>query len=123
MSKISLSAGGRFGKNVIFGVENNSVHADNRRKDILNLGRVLKDRLDDTTVVVEAEYSITEIKEFFGLHLHFNESNSFLLINDIKICQFKAKDYEINVNPLCIGNIFQDLSVGDMEKAGPYGCL
>ena len=32
--------------------------------------------------------------------------------------KFKAKDSEIVANPLCLGNISKDFSVGNMKKAG-----
>ena len=44
-----LSNGSRFGKNVIFGADTNSlVHIDDKMKDILILGKGLTDGLDDT---------------------------------------------------------------------------
>ena len=52
-----LSDGSSFGKNArLFGVDNNfSVHADNRTKVILVLGKGLIDGLDDTILTAEAE--------------------------------------------------------------------
>ena len=34
---------------------------------------------------------------------------------------FKAKDSEIAAVPLCLGNILENFSVGNVEKAGLYG--
>ena len=44
---------------VILGVDNSSsVHIDNKKKDILVSGKGPTQGLDDTTITVEAEYSI-----------------------------------------------------------------
>ena len=42
---------------------NSSLHFDNERNDILNLGKVLTQRLDDTTVTAEAKYPISYIRK------------------------------------------------------------
>ena len=51
---------GDFGCNVIiFGVDmSSSVHADSKKKDILILGKVPTQGLDDTTLTAEKKYSI-----------------------------------------------------------------
>ena len=56
----SLSEGSGFGKNVImFGADMIlPVHIDNKKKDILVLGKDLADGLDDTMLIEEKEYSI-----------------------------------------------------------------
>ena len=53
-------------------------------------------------------YSInfTVTKKKFFLSLHYNGANSYLFVNDTEIYKFKAKDFEIVANPLCLGNIF-----------------
>ena len=58
-----LSGSSRFGKNVItFGVDNSSsLHADNRKKDILILSKGPTGGLDDRTLTREVEYSINFI--------------------------------------------------------------
>ena len=52
-------------KNVtIFGVDmNSSKHNDNKKKDTLILGKGLTQGLDDTTLVVEAQYSIAKFQD------------------------------------------------------------
>ena len=46
-------------KNFIFGVDNSlSVHIDNKKKDILILGKGPSEETDDTTIIAEAECSI-----------------------------------------------------------------
>ena len=59
MLTISLPSG-EWGKNVvIFCLDNSlSVHADNRKKDLLILGEGTTDGLDDTTITAEPEYSV-----------------------------------------------------------------
>ena len=55
----SLSNGDGFGENVIiFGVDNSSSARADNRKNILILGKDLRDRFDDTKLIAEAEYSI-----------------------------------------------------------------
>ena len=52
----------------------------------------------------EAHYSIN-----FSIsnrkYLHYNGSNTFLLVNVTKIYQFKAKNSEIKKYTLCLGNL------------------
>ena len=54
------------------------------------------------------------------LSLHHNGANSYLFINGPEIYKFKAKDSEILVGPICIGNISKDWPV-DMKKTGFSG--
>ena len=76
---------GSISKNVIiFGVDmSSSVHIDNKKKEILILGKGSTQVLDDTTLTAEVHYSInfstSHIK--FCLSLHYNWSNSFLFVN------------------------------------------
>ena len=60
-----------------------SVCIDNKGKDILILGKGPTQELDDTTLTVEAKYSInfTQPRKRFVLCLNYNESNSFLFVN------------------------------------------
>ena len=43
------------------------MHADNRKKDILIPGKSPMDRLDDTTITAEIEYSIISVNKNFDL--------------------------------------------------------
>ena len=63
-------------------------------------------------------YSInfTLTKKKFCLSLHYNGANSYLFVNDIVIYKFKAKDSEILVGPICLGNISKGWSVDNMKK-------
>ena len=44
------------------------------------------------------------------LNLRFKGSNSFLFINATKIYQFKAKDPEIKLHPLCLRKILKGVA-------------
>ena len=68
---------------IIFGVGiSSSVHIDNKKKDILILGKFPTQGLDDTSLTAEKEYSInfTEQQKKFCLSLHYN---IFLIYNII----------------------------------------
>ena len=65
-------------KVMIFGVDmNSSTKIDNKKKDILTLGKGLTQRLEHT-LTAEKMYSInfTEHNKNFGLSLHYNGANS-----------------------------------------------
>ena len=47
----------------------------------------------------------------FCLSLHYNGVNSYLFVNGVEICKFKAKDNEINAAPLYLGNISNVVSI------------
>ena len=74
--------------------------------------------LNDTTLTVEAKYSINFIQPWrrFVLSLHFNGSNSFLFVNGTKTYRFKTKDSEIKDYTLCSGNISKDFTANNMKK-------
>ena len=42
-------------------------------------------------------------------------------MNGIEIIKFKAKDSEINLYELCLGNISKDWSIDNMKKTGLKG--
>ena len=50
------------------------------------------------------------------LSLHYNGANSYLFVNGTDIYKLKAKDSEIVVSPLCLGNISKDWSTDNMKK-------
>ena len=100
-----------------------SVHVDNKGKSILILGKGPTQRLDDTTVIAEAKYSInfTQSNRRFVLSLYYNGSGSFQSVDTTKIYQFKANDSEIKQYPLCLGNVSKDCTIDNMKKAGLKG--
>ena len=99
-----------------------SAHIDNNKKDILVLGKGPTQGLQHT-LTSEKMYSInfTLTKKKLCLRLHYNEAISYLFVNDTEIYKFKAKDSEIFVGPICLGNISKYWSVDNMKKAGFNG--
>ena len=57
----------------------------------------------------------------FCLSLHYNRANSYLFVNDTEIYKVKAKDSEVFVGPICLGNISKDWPVDNMIKTGFTG--
>ena len=116
--------GGGFGQNVlIFGADmTSSAHIYNKKKNISVLGKGQKQGLEHI-LTAEKMYSINFnlTKKKFCLSLHYNEANSYLFANDTEIYKFKAKDCEILVGPICLGNISKDQSVYNMKKTGFTG--
>ena len=47
--------------------------------------------------------------------------NSYIFVNGVEIHKFKAKDSEIYVALLCLGNVSKDFSADNMKKIGLYG--
>ena len=122
-SSFSFPSGG-FGQNVlIFGADmSTSIHVDNKKKDILVLGRGPTQGLE-STLTAEKMYSInfTVTNKIFCLSLHYNGGNSYLFVNGTEVCKFKAKDSAIVASPLCLGNISKDWSTDNMKKTGLNG--
>ena len=77
-----------------------SAHIDNKKKDILVFVKGPTQGLEHM-LTAEKMYSIN----FTCLSLHQNGANSYLFANGIEIYKFKAKDSEIFVGPICLGNI------------------
>ena len=75
------------------------------------------------TLTAEKMYSInfTVVRKKFCLSLHCNGANSYLFVNGREVYKFKAKDSEIVVGPICLGNISKGSSVGNMKRAGFNG--
>ena len=103
--------GGGFGQNVLIVGEDmrSSAHIDNKKKDILVLGKGPTQGLEHT-LTAEEMYSInfTVANKKFCLSLHYNGANSYLFVNGTEIYKFKAKDSEILLGPICLGNISKD---------------
>ena len=95
-----------------------SVHIENKRKEILILGKGPTRGLDDTTLTAEAQYSInfSRSNRKFCLSLLYDGSDSFFFVNATNIYQFKAKDSETKKYPLCLGNISEDFYANNMKK-------
>ena len=89
-----------------------------QKKDFSILGKRPTNGLDDTTLTAEREYSInfTEHDKKFRLSLHYNGTNSYVFVNGVEIINFKAKNSEINVTPLCLGTVSKGFSVDNMKE-------
>ena len=123
--KGEFSFGNGFRRNVIIlGADmSSSVHANNRTKNILVLGKDFIQGLDNTKIYAEKLYSnnFAKTNTEFCLSLHYNGANSNLFVNGTGIHKFKAKDFEIAATSLCLGNISKDFSVDNMKKTGLNG--
>ena len=75
-----------------------SIHPSNKTKDFLVLGKGLIQLIENTTIYAEKTYSpnFSAENKIFVLSLHYNDDNSFLLVNGQKSTQFKAKDDVFN---------------------------
>ena len=98
-------------------------HFDNKKKDILVIGREPTQGLKSALNVGKTysiNFAITKNK--FCLNLHNNASiyflYSYLFVNGTEIIKFKAKDSAIVARPLYLGNIFKDWSTDNMKKTG-----
>ena len=85
-----------------------SAHIDNKKKDILILGVGPTQGLEHT-LTAEKMYSI-----------NFTVKNvqivSYLFVSSTEIYKFKATEYEIVANPLCLANISKDCLTDNMKK-------
>ena len=78
--------------------------------------------LGNTLLTVEKEHSInfTKQQKKLSLSLHYNRVNSYIFVNRVEICKFKAKDSEINTTSLCLDNVSKHFLVDNMKKTGLY---
>ena len=99
-----------------------SAYIDNKNKNLLVLGIGPTQGLEHK-LTAEKMYSInfTVTNKNFCLSLHYNGANSYLFVNGTEIYKFKAKDSEILVGPICLGNISKDWSVDNMNRTGFIG--
>ena len=116
--------GGGFGQNVIiFGVDmSSSVHVDNKKQHF-NYWKGPTQGLGAHSLTAEKMYSInfTVTRKKNCLSLHYNGANSYLFVNGTEIIKFKTKSSEIVATPLCLGNISNDWSVGNIKRTGFNG--
>ena len=93
------------------------------KKDTLILGKGLAQGLDGITLTAAKEHSIQNIngqqKKFFPT-LYYDKVYSYLFVNGVEIYRFKAKDSEINVDRLCLGNVSNNLSNDNIRKTELY---
>ena len=110
---------------IIFGVNmSGSVHASNKTKDFLVLGRGLIQKIERTTIYAEKMYSpnFSVENKIFVLSLHYNDDNSFLFVNGQKVTQFKAKDSIVNdqgIRALILGTLTKPYPSGANNRLSP----
>ena len=104
---------------------NSSSKIDNKRKDILILGKGPAKGLGEQSLSAEKMYSInfTKVNAKFCLSLYYNGANSYLFVNGTEIHKFLAKDSMIVPNNLCLGNVSKDFSASNMKKTGFNGYI
>ena len=103
-----------------------SKYQNNKKQSVLVLGYGSIKKINNTERHVEQSYTsdfTSDNSKIVCLSLHYNGSDSFLFVNGKKICQFKAKDSEIDKHPIATENIANngDLSDDDIESAKLYG--
>ena len=119
-SSFSFPSGG-LGQNVLIcGADmSSSIHIDNKKKDILVLGKGQTQGLESSLTAAKMYcINFTVTKKRFYLSLHYNGANSYLFVNGTEICKFKAKDSKIVASPLCLENISKDWSTDNMKYIG-----
>ena len=122
--QFSHSQGGMARHIIIFGVDlSNSVHATNKTQNILILGHVLTEKVNNTTIDAEKMYSHNFSAESKIFCLHYNDDISYLLVNGKEVTNFKSKKSEVKANQLTLGSISTDvnLSSSDIEDSQLYG--
>ena len=79
-------------------------------KNVLILGEEPTDESNDTTITIDAKYSVnnTKSRKKACLSLHCNASNSVLYTNGVTVYQFKARDSKIKPYPLHLENMSKD---------------
>ena len=71
-------------------------------------------------MTAEKEYAInfTQQQKKLCFNLHCDGVNCYLFVNSAKIYTFKAKDSEVKIALLCLGNVSKDFSADNMKKTG-----
>ena len=86
-----------------------SSHIDDKKKDILILGKGPTQGLEHTLTAEKLDsINLTKENTKFCLSLHYNGANSYIFVNGTETIKFKAKDSEITAYPLHLGNISKD---------------
>ena len=99
-----------------------STKIDNRKKDILILGKGPTQGIEHMLSAEKCIRLIIQSRIKSSLRgFIIMEQTVFLLANGKEIHKFKAKDSEIVATPLCPGNISKGWSVDNMKKIGFNG--
>ena len=130
------------GKNVIiFGADMSfSSHKRNRQNEIYVLGKDFTQRVTTvgptalsgrtskgTAIYAEKVYkhNFTKPNEKLVLSLHYNDDNSYLVVNRGEELKFKVKTFsnQVKQNILCLGNLSSDWSSINSTSTGLYGSV
>ena len=109
---------------IIFGVDMGfSKHANNTANSIYVMGKDYVQKINDTTIYAEKMYyrNFTDPGHKFVLSLHYNGDDSYLFVNGRQELEFKAKTDQLVKEKLCIGNLSDQWTTSESEKAGVYG--
>ena len=100
-----------------------SVHAINRANNIYVMGKAFVQGINDTRIYAEKKIyrNFTDPGKKFILSLHYNGDNSYLFANGTQELKFKAKTDQLVKEKLCIGNLSDQWTASESEKAGLYG--
>ena len=101
-----------------------SVHASNKTRDILVIGKAFVQKIESKTIYAEKMYSpnFSIENKIFVLSLHDNGDNSYLFVNGQKVTQFKANDSVIsdaNTRILTLGTLTKSCCSGAINRLSP----
>ena len=74
----------------------------------------------EQSLTLEKMYSInfTVTRKKFCLSFHSNGANTYLFVNGTEMYKLKAKEFEISLGSLSLGNISKDWSVDNVKRTG-----
>ena len=108
------------GRNIlIFGVHESSLtHTNNKDNNIYVMGDLFMQGINDTTLYAEKVYSqnFTQPNKKFVLSLHYNSNKSYLIVNGKQELAFKAKNEQMQIVKLCLGNLSSDWTTAESQK-------
>ena len=64
--------------------------------------------------------NFTVDNKIFCLSLHYNNDNSYLLVNGKEVTKFKAENSELIKYPMCLGALSKDYNKNSREETGLY---
>ena len=88
--------GNNFARNVIiFGVDNSSSsHSSNQKNNVLVFVIGRTESINDSIVAAEKSF-IINFKAKFGLIFHYNDVNSYLLVDGKEVNKFRANNENV----------------------------
>ena len=109
------SFGNDAARNVImFGVDNSSSsHSNNRKKNVLLLGKGPTFGINGIFGVAEKKFDInfSKVNTKFCLSLHYNDNNSYLYVDGREIFKFKSDNENVNFpTQFCLGSVSNGFS-------------